>query len=73
MTKIQCVKCKGRLFDLGEGGKVEDIVIRCGKCGYDNKITIIEPVTKVMPVLGKGTFMNPVLRVQEIGKRIVIE
>ena len=38
MVEIHCIKCEARMFDLKPTGCVEGMVIRCHKCGYDNKI-----------------------------------
>ena len=40
--EIRCIKCKGRMFDLESTGRVEGMVIRCPKCGYDNKIKTLK-------------------------------
>ena len=42
MVEVRCVKCKRRLFDLGENGEVQDLIIRCPKCSHDNKIKVFK-------------------------------
>ena len=49
MVEIHCVKCKARMFDLESIGNVEGMVIRCYKCGYDNKIKTLKVNKGVLP------------------------
>lgn len=41
-TLVRCLKCKGRLYDLVEGGIVIGQVIKCPKCGCINKFVEVK-------------------------------
>lgn len=49
MEEIHCVKCGARMFDLESTGHVKGMVIRCHKCGYDNKIKILKINKEILP------------------------
>lgn len=38
MKEIHCKKCNRLLFVIRENGKVEDIILKCSKCGHYNLI-----------------------------------